>query len=51
MQRTTIMLPTGLSVRASRRVKADSVSLGNLIRTSLEKGPTRERKSAPTTNF
>jgi len=36
MTRTTIMLPTELKTRAARRAKEMGVSLGELIRESLE---------------
>lgn len=36
MTRTTIMLPTELKTRAARRAKQMGVSLGELIRESLE---------------
>ena len=36
MTRTTIMLPTELKTRAARRAKQMGVSLGELVRESLE---------------
>ncbi len=36
MKRTTIMLPDDLKIRAHRRAKSIGVSLGELIRESLE---------------
>jgi hypothetical protein len=35
MQRTTIMLPPALKMRAERRAREMGISLGELIRTSL----------------
>lgn len=37
MTRTTIMLPEGLKLRASRRARELGISLGELIRESVER--------------
>ena len=45
MKRTTIMLPEELQIRAARRAHRDGLSLGELIRRSLEKTLTDAGKS------
>jgi hypothetical protein len=50
MQRTTIMLPPDLKRRAQQRAYADGISLGELIRRSLESAvaePQRTRGEDP----
>lgn len=42
MQRTTIMLPRDLKLRAVESAKAKGVSLGEIIRESLERALLRE---------
>jgi hypothetical protein len=37
MKRTTVMIPDDLKIRAANRAQSEGISLGEFIRTSLEK--------------
>ena len=47
MKRTTVMLPDDLKIRALKHAKAIGISLGALIRESLEKAISNDGSSLP----
>ena len=51
MKRTTIMMPEELQIRAMKRAHREGVSLGELIRQSLEKTLAAREKSGQEDSF
>jgi len=46
MDRTTIMLPTDLKIKASNQAKKESISLGQFIREALKKSLDSENRKS-----